>query len=236
MSTLTRVVVIAIALATASASADPSWKQLDAEGQQAFDRGDYPTAVSRWTAAYEMSKLPLFILDIAQAYRLANDCAHALAAYQRFIILDPRSEQRGLAESFVTELLPQCGARTLPEPVKQRVAPRSEHGYSMKIAGLAAGGAGVALVAAGLVFGRRAVSLGDEVTSDCKTSCDWSVEKTKQSDGQRDATAGKVLDVIGVAAIASGAIAYYLGDREGRIIVVPRSDATGATLTWRTSW
>ena len=73
------VVITAIVLALgATASADPAAEQLYDEGQQAFNRGDYPTAIARWRSSYEMSKLPLLVFNVAQAYRLAGDCAHAL--------------------------------------------------------------------------------------------------------------------------------------------------------------
>ncbi len=228
---------LTIAFARAIASAEPSAEEIYEEGQAAYDRGDFATAIARWQSSYELSKQPLLVLNVAQAYRLAGDCPRALSTYQQYVTLDPASEQRSLADGFIAELSAQCGRRT--EAVKRVEQPsdtRSRTGGDTRIAGLVTGGVGVAVLATGLVFGRRAVALGDEVTRDCATACDWSVEKTKERDGKRYAAIGKVLDVAGVAAIAAGIGLYIYGarDREPALAIQPRS--TGATVSWSGTW
>ena len=230
------VAVLTTIVAAATAVAAPSAEQLFDEGQGAFDRGEYAIAIARWQSSYELSKLPLLVLNVGQAYRLAGDCARALSAYQRYSALDPMGEQRNLAAGFVAELSAQCGPLSQPhERVTENPSPRSV-GHDMKSPGFLAGGVGVAAIATGLLFGRRATSLGDEVTRDCSTACDWSVERTKQSDGQRDATVGKVLDVVGVAALAAGIGLFVYGARGDEPALTIQPHSTGATVSWGGRW
>jgi hypothetical protein len=233
-------VAVAVLVALrANADAEPSAERLYDEGQQAFDRGDYTTAVARWQSSYELSGLPLLVLNIAQAYRLAGDCLSALVAYRQYVALDPTSEQRGLAEGFVGELEPRCG-----QPVQHAEVPVAEvlpvegghRGRGLKIVGLATGGAGAALFVTGLLFGRRASMLGDEVGQTCAQGCDWGVLKDKDARGRRYSTVGYVLDALGVATIVGGSIMYYLGDRQGVINVAPRPHEAGVVVTWSGSW
>ena len=233
------VTVTILAALGAGAHAEPSAEQLYDEGQQAFDRGDYTTAVSHWQSSYELSGLPLLVLNIAQAYRLAGNCGRALATYQQYIALDPTSEQRRLAEGFVGELDSRCGQpvkRTEVPPVGEVALEEVHRGRGLKIAGLATGSAGAALLVTGLLFGRRALTLGDEVGRACEQGCDWGSLKDKDARGRRYATVGYALDALGVAAIASGAVMYYLGSRGGTVTVTARPREGGAVVSWNRSW
>lgn len=224
-----------LGLTTHIASAAPKPEELYREGQAAYDKANYRDAIAKWQAAYDLSGASALLFNLAQAYRLIGDCVHALSTYRKYVALDPTSEQRSHAEGFIADLEPTCGRPSVlrVEPVPDRVEARSAH---MKLAGLATGGAAVVVLATGLVFGRRAVSLGDEVTKDCSTACDWSLEKTKASDGQRDATVGKVLDVVGAAALAAGIGLYIYGAREGGSLVRIQPTSAGATMSWSGQW
>lgn len=219
---------------TALADPKPTAEDLYYEGQAAYGRADYAAAITKWQASYRLSGENLLLFNIAQAYRLSGDCARALAAYRRFVALEPAAAQRALAESFVREMEPQCGAaRAAPaEPI----APTEDTGRSLRRAGLVTAGAGVAAIAIGLAFGRRASSLGDEVTRACVVSCDWAILMGKDAAGRRDAAIGYVLDVVGLAALVGGAATYHLGRRRGALTVVPRSRAEGAVLLWGGRW
>jgi hypothetical protein len=92
------------------------------------------------------------------------------------------------------------------------------------------------LFVTGLALGKHASTLGDEVTSACSTSCDWEVQKDKDAAGHRDAAIGYTFDVIGIAAIAGGAVMYYLGDRANSVAVSPRPREDGAVVSWSGSW
>ena len=234
--------IIALIAARATiARAQPSAEDLFAQGQAAYDKADYATAIARWQASYDLSKENALLFNIAQARRLAGDCAGALAAYQQFAATDPdpASEQHKLAEDFARELTTTC---VMPSPVDQQ--PQSqpklvdglnlddrltghEHqdrgrGRTLRITGIATGTTGIAMIATGLVLGYHAQTLASEVTAACRTSCDWTTQKAKDASGRTDATIGRVLDGVGVAAVASGAVMYYLGVRRSDVVVTPK--------------
>jgi hypothetical protein len=231
--------VIAISILAAletSAVAEPSAEQLFTEGQQAFDRGDYRTAVARWQESYDLSKLPLLVFNIAQAYRLAADCEHSLAAYRRYVALDPASEQRGLAEEFIATLEPQCGSPRSPSVQQKTVVESTRPGRNLRVAGVVAGGAGAAAIAGGLLLGKHASTLGDEVTAACAVSCDWSAQKDKDAAGRRDATLGRIFDGVGMTAMAAGVTLYVLGVRRSERTLLVQPTPGGASVTWGGSW
>jgi len=219
------------------AKASPTAEDLFDQGQVAFTGHDYPTAIAKWEDSFAASREPELLFNIAQAYRLSGDCAHALATYRHFLSLAAASEQRPLAEEFVHELQLKCGLPPPPhvEPVPEQIE-NTGSGRNLKLVGIVTGGTGVVLVATGLLFGRRASTLGAEVTLACAVSCDWSAQQDKDAAGRRDAAIGYALDAVGLAAIAGGAIMYYIGDRKGTVDVSPRPREGGAVITWNGSW
>jgi tetratricopeptide (TPR) repeat protein len=221
----------AILARSSTALATPTAEELFNEGQAAYDHRDYARAIERWHVAYQRSREPGLLYNIAQAYRLANDCPHALSTYRTFIEVDPTSDRRILANALVRELEGTCGS---PHVVED--ADPVEDGSRRKFAGLVLGGSGAALLVAGLVVGVHASTLGDEVTEACAARCDWATQKGEDAAGRRDAAIGYALDLVGVAAIAGGAILYYLGDRAHTVVLTPRGREGGAVITWSHTW
>ena len=241
------VLIMLAALKTvALADPTPTPEDLYAEGQTAYDRADYPNAIAKWRASYELSNAPGLLFNLAQAYRLSGDCVNALSTYKRFITIDPTADQRVLAEDLVRELEPKCGER--PTPIVERTTPipvvdrpsvvheRERPGRRLKATGLATSGTGLALLASGLLLGHHASALGDQVTTACASGCYWDQQKDKDATGRRDATIGYMIDGLGVAAIVGGAVLYYLGDHASGIAVSPRPREGGAVVTWSGSW
>jgi tetratricopeptide (TPR) repeat protein len=239
----------------------PSAEDLYAQGQAAYDRGEYLTAIEKWQESYRLSGEPGLLFNLAQARRLASDCPEALATYRRFLAADPTSDQHQIAVDLAKELEGQCPApkpvrpaprvpqvpktepelKTEPAPeIKQPTPtpPAKRHsGHSLRVAGIAAGGTGIVALATGLYFGHHAQTIGDQVTSACRSGCDWTAWKAADAEGRRDATIGRVLDVAGTAGIVGGAILYYVGVREGvSITITPMTREGGTTVTWSGSW
>lgn len=236
----TAIVVVTLAALCSESRAEPTAETLYSEGQAAYDRADYALAVDRWQASYRLSQEPALLYNVAQAYRMAGDCARALSSYRQFVTADPHSERRPFADEFIRELAATCGQPSVV-PVVPVVQPprrieRLDAGRHLKIAGIATSGAGAAIVITGLLIGRRASALGDEVSSACTQSCEWAEQRSKDARGRRDARIGYVLDGVGLAAIATGAVLYVLGDRKAAVSITPRSPEGGAAVTWSESW
>lgn len=113
-----RVALILVVAMTRAAIADTlpiaqdpkSAQDLYAEGQTAYDRADYATAIDRWQVAYQISGASALLFNVAQAMRLSGDCARAIETYHLFLVADPdtASDQHRLADEFVRELRPTC--------------------------------------------------------------------------------------------------------------------------------
>lgn len=249
------------ALAIAAHADAPTAENLYNAGQTAYDAGDFTTAVAQWEESYARSKEPALLFNIAQAKRLSGDCPGAIATYKRFITADPTANQKPLAEDLARELEAKCGAKPIPiaeppKPLKPTKPPkptqtpysvdrlmlvdgdrgRPKPGRSLKIAGIATSSTGVAIIAVGIGLGIHAQSVGDSVTSACRTSCDWTAWKDKDAAGRRDATIGHILDVAGAGAIASGAVLYYLGIRQESVSLSPATREGGLAISWSGSW
>lgn len=235
-----RIAVVALAIVTtigasrSIASAQLSAEDLYRQGQAAYDDGDYLAAAALWERSYGLSREPLLLFNLGQSLRLAGDCEGALAAYRQFAARDPAAKQRPLADELARELELRCGAATSTRPVVGRAPARP--GRTLRIAGLATGGAGALTVAFGLGLGHHASSLGDEVTQECSTSCNWSSLKSKDAAGRRYAAIGYALDALGAAAIVGGAAMFYLGDRRRALSLSPRTHDGGAVISWSGSW
>jgi len=245
--------IVALVALETTAIAQPNAEDLYAEGQAAYDRADYAGAITKWQASYDLSKEAGLLFNLAQAKRLAGDCAGAITTYRRFDTADAdqASEQHKLTKDFVRELEGKC-----PDP-KPTVSPptivnrptldgglhlgprltdrESDHGRTWKIAGLVTGGVGVVTIAVGLGLGHHGAAIGDEITAACATSCDWAALKDKNARGKRAVAIGKVLDVAGVAAVAGGAVFYYLGIRQETLTITP-APGGGGVVSWSGSW
>lgn len=99
--------------------------------------------------------------------------------------------------------------------------------------GYTVGGAGIASIGVGLVFGLRARSLGNEVRDECADTCDWNLVADKDASGRTAQTIQFVMYGVGAAALITGAVLYVRG-RPNKVSVTPREG--GGMVTWSDSW
>lgn len=229
-----------VTAAPSSSSSVPSPEDLYTEGKTAYDHGDYAVAVDRWQKSYATSGESDLLFNIAQAHRLAGDCAIAILIYKQFIAADPTADQVPLATSLIHELEPRCDLKDLDAPKEisnKTITVRRSR--ALAIGGLATGSLGAIAVVSGLLFGQHARTIGREVTAACAINCNWPFQKEREAMGRRSATVGYALDVIGGATLVAGTLMYYFGQRERSITVTPispRGDGHGATVSWNTAW
>lgn len=249
---MTRALVVVILLAaTRIAAAQPTdAERLYTEGQEAYDREDYATALDRWQQSYELSKLPALVFNIAQAHRLHGDCRAAVDSYRKFIALEPSAAERPDAEGFIRELEPKCPAPVVPparvEPPRVTppggrhvdTPPPAHPGRGKRWLGLGSGAVGVGMVVLGVIAGREAQRLGDEVAADCDNNgCDFDAIRDKDADGRAAERRQYVFYGVGAAALVTGGVLYWLGTRDAErapVAVVPRAD--GAMVSWSGRW
>lgn len=112
-------VVIGLALVATPALADDKAKakQLFDEGMKHFNVAEYPEAIAQWKQGYLLSKKPLFLFNIAQAYRFAGDCGQAMAFYESY----EREEQNPKNQDEVDAGIAACKNAKPPEKKPEQV-------------------------------------------------------------------------------------------------------------------
>jgi hypothetical protein len=73
-----------------------------------YTLGDYEEAVKLYRAGYELTGDPAFLFNIAQSYRMMGDCRNAIFFYKRFLLVQPKAENRDEVEERVKDLEENC--------------------------------------------------------------------------------------------------------------------------------
>ncbi len=77
------------------------------EAQKQFDLGNWDAAIQGFAKAYELRPDPIFLYNVAQAYRRAGNTKRALDLYKNYLIKDPKSPQRTEVEERIRTLQKQ---------------------------------------------------------------------------------------------------------------------------------
>ncbi len=218
-------------------------------GKRAYDAGDYETALARFRAAFDLTQRPLLMYNVAQALdRLRRD-EEAIAAYQRFIELDPNSEIRGTAEARVRNMqraIDEQHAREAEAQARQNQAqsqegsphaspPRDDEGGGGLPPVVFISAAAVTAVFAGITIwsGLDTSSLNDDylattTADDAKTALDDAESAQTRTNVLLGVTVGAAA-VTGVLAVLTN----WSGDTEERPVASIGISPDGAMATVR---
>ena len=83
---------------------DRKAKDLYEQGNTHYDLAEYDQAIELFKQAYALSHRPTLLYNIAQAYRLKNDCEQALQVYKNYLRVDPNSPFRAKVETRIAEM------------------------------------------------------------------------------------------------------------------------------------
>ncbi len=102
-------VVFGTLLASGHALAEPPDEQEAArkafrEGDAAFKASRFEDALGAFERGYELSRRPRFLLNIAHTQRKLGQMRAALASYRRFLLTDPKPEDRDMAKDMAAEI------------------------------------------------------------------------------------------------------------------------------------
>lgn len=98
-------IVIATPVATAAVGAnDAAAKKHFEDGTTAFNLGDFRKAVEEYKAAYQLRPDSVFLYNIAQSYRQANDLPNALFFYKSYVRNSPNAPNKGEVERRIEAL------------------------------------------------------------------------------------------------------------------------------------
>jgi tetratricopeptide (TPR) repeat protein len=111
-------VALVLLLVSATAAAAPARPSHGKRAKLYYDGGDYEAAAREYQAAYDEDGQTKWLFNLGQAYRLGEQPEDALAAYRRYLELDPRGVGAADARAYVKQLeaaLPHDEPRP-PEP------------------------------------------------------------------------------------------------------------------------
>src|SRR4051812_30935804 len=106
----------ALLLVGGRASAEKSARDLEAkqhytDGTNAFNLGDFPTAIAEYKTAYKLRPVPVLLYNLGQACRLANDVNQALFFYRSYLRNAPTAANRPEVEDRIRKLEVQLAAQ-----------------------------------------------------------------------------------------------------------------------------
>ncbi len=214
-------------------------------GKTAYRLGDYDAAIVQWTEAYKLKTDPVFLYNIAQAYRDKKEFEKAIAFYRNYLNEAPNASNRPIVEKRIAEMKEaldkQQQASDKPPtgplgPGDRAPAAPAEHeerrGGGLKVAGLVTGGVGVGLIVTGIVFGIMSRSDKSDIEDAIMMGQPWSQELAdKQSSGESKTRVANIALGVGAAAVVAGGVLYYLGVRKDSVEVRPEVSARGFGAT-----
>jgi tetratricopeptide (TPR) repeat protein len=230
-------------------------EELYSEGDKLYNLAEYDKAIEKFKEAYLLSKEPLLLYNIAQAYRQKGDCANALKFYKNYLREAPDAENKETVDKRVVEMdecvkkaqsgepRPVDHTETTPDPKPdsrpppvERPAPR---GGGKKLAGLVTAGVGVVLVGTGVYFSSVAAGKAGDIEDECAMGCDFANPDIAALDEEGKAAERNaiVLYAVGGVAVAGGVGLWLWGRSEARasqrpsMAVVPARGG-GAVVTW----
>ena len=250
-------IILAIALvlfAARPALADEKAKQLYDEGLRHYNLAEYTDAITSWKEAYRLSKKPLLLFNIAQAYRLSGDCTQALTFYDSYQREEPTPKNQEELDQYVTECKAKASeAKVTPKPPDKPIepppppppptnppppspppapAPAPAAGGHATV-GWAVGGAGIVLGLASIYFARDS-SKQSNFNSGYTGPWDGP-HQDAETKGQRDVKLAYVFGGLGVASLAVGV--YFIvtaKSEEPHVAIAPTRG--GATFVFSTSF
>jgi len=217
-------------------------KALYEEGLRHYNVSEYTEAIRVWKEAYLLSKRPVLLFNLGQAYRLSGDCTQALTFYDSY-----RREQSNLDNADeLTEAENLCKAKLAEKPAEKPqdtrppdpvpppavVPPPPAHTAStMRKAGVVVGIAGV-------VSGGIAVYFATDVSSKSSEldgyEGEWGAKQDQlEADAKRSEKLAWGLGITGVTGISLGVALYVMGGASAEsssVAVVPTRG--GARVGW----
>jgi hypothetical protein len=217
-------------------------KALYDDGLRHYNVADYNAAIAAWKQAYVLSKRPLLLFNIGQAYRLAGDCPQALAFYENYRREEPHPKPE--LPAAVTEcqnkpkpLVPPPAPAVPPPPIEFGPIPHivgAPPDRTKRIAGIVVGSVGVLAGGAAAWFAVDSKRQSDKLDG---YEGPWDGDHAAlEARGQRDVRLAYVAGGVATVSIVTAGVLLWLG-RDRREIAVDVAPASGgATASWTKRW
>jgi tetratricopeptide (TPR) repeat protein len=114
--------VLVLAVSTAHADDKKKARALYDVGLKHYNVAEYPEAIKAWKEAYLLSKRPLLLFNIGQAFRLSGDCKQAMVFYDSYQREEPSPKNQDELDQALA-LCKEQKAAVEPKPIEQPVTP-----------------------------------------------------------------------------------------------------------------
>lgn len=248
--------IACLVLAAQVAAANP--RKIEAEnaykyGQSLYLKEDYVGAAAQFKAAHDLDPDPVYLFNIAQAYRLGKKCKEAGEYYRRFLADVKKAPNEDAVKSYIVEVddcakaqeaalappvetKPVIEPQPQPQPVITDEPPRSKK----RLAGYIVTGGGVALAGLGFLFMTQVSGFEDDANAICPNPCmTWDEDKRNARNAIDDKahTREKLMVgsfVLGGAAIAAGVYLIVTGGerREAPVAITPTKNGAMVSLSF----
>jgi tetratricopeptide (TPR) repeat protein len=204
-----------------------------------YNVGEYAEAIDAYKAAYKLVPEPTLLWNIAQAYRLAGDCAKALTSYRSYVREAPTGEFRAMADQRIPEM-DECAKKAAPPPpppdeprdprlddplgnvdgtprdsammrVPETPPAENRTDASLRIAGYAGIGAGAIGLAVGGYFSFHAHDLAGQAEDACRDTCAGTELQQLDRDGKAAERNAKIFYVAGGVLLTAGIVTTVIG-------------------------
>jgi len=256
------IAAVVIGLGASAAMAQPASEKARAqglygEGQERYAAGEYLPAAAKFEAAYALDTDPVYLFNVAQAYRLGNSCAKAVTYYRRFLEEVPNPPNLENVKQYL-EQSEACAKNQMtmppgsavsepvvvtPPPVEKPVVEEaSDPGRTKRWAGIGAVFLGGAAVGVGVYYTTEVNRIEDArlaaraACPDMPMGCEPDYGDALDDDGFRAQTRGIIAYTVGGVAIAGGVVLYLLGRSSGEqpsVAVIPTSGGAFAVGAFR---
>lgn len=194
-------------------------KQLFRNGATLYDEGRYEDAIVAWEEAYNLSKEPVLLFNIANAQERLGRYQDAYDTLNRYRAFAPESEREALERRLVNL---EARLREQPAPVAppptQVEAPREGGQARALILPAALYGVGVAGLGVGTGFGLRALGAREEAAGLCAPTSVSAVCPSAASDAialdRQSALLSDVGFAVGIVGVVGGTATMFLGRAE----------------------
>ncbi len=212
------------------------------EARRLHEHGDYQRAAAEYLQAFALFPDPELLFNVGQVYRLAGDSALATAYYRRYLELDPDGraapEARRHLEALGATLpagsaaeawggAPRAEEKPAAIPIATPAPRRTDRGRWLRWSGLAAGGAGLALLGVGVYYGIEARSISAELSLVDR----WTADRLDRfADGERAESRAIGFSIAGGALLVGGGVLTWLGLRQASEIEVSATVGAGGEV------
>jgi tetratricopeptide (TPR) repeat protein len=131
-----------------------------AKGQEHYQKKEYEQAIAAFTEGYGTYPDPVFLYNIAQAYRQWEKPAEAIRFYEKYLEQSPQARNRAVVEERIAALRSQVPAPPAPVPVKEKDKDEEARERALELAREARGLAREGKAEAAVARAREAIRLG----------------------------------------------------------------------------